>query len=200
MLWLHSTTGASNRDHKNKPGSIIWVLPPQDVSLEGFKTNINLRELEYLLLHARITLHYYIPTVTNIKSLIALISDTRTPVSPGTCQRQHTPKHACEKHVGVKWADTFHWFTFEKIKERLRDKDVQTVILQRIPWHYHVPLAPKEPSPCTKTHSTVRNHNFTLPATGFIFLSCFHTMGARHMRATVDDTEMPVSYHQSQRK
>lgn len=32
-----------------------------------------------------------------------------------------------------------------------------------------------------KTRRTVRNHNFTLPATGFIFLSCFHTIGS-HQR------------------
>lgn len=111
----------------------------------------------------------------------------------------HTATCMWEAHR-CKMSRHISWFTFEKIKGRLRDKDVQTVILQQIPWHYHVPLAPKEPSPCTKTHSTVRNHNFTLPATGFIFLSCFHTISPHHMRATVYDTEMPVSYHQSQRK
>lgn len=104
-----------------------------------------------------------------------------------------------EAHL-CKMSRHLSWFTFERIKERLWDNGIQTVILQRVPWHYHAPLAPKQPSPCTKTHSTVRNHNFNLPATGFLFLRCFHTIGSHHMRATVYDTEMPVSYHQSQRK
>lgn len=50
-----------------------------------------------------------------------------------------------------------------------------------------------------KPRRTVRNRNFTLPATDFIFLSCFHTIGSHQRELTVYDKEVPVSWHQPQR-
>lgn len=82
----------------------------------------------------------------------------------------------CGKYIRVERAELFLDLKY------FWKKAVQTVTLQWIQRHSHV-LFPLRGSRllAQKTHRTVWNHNFTLPATDFIFLSCFHTIGS-HQR------------------
>lgn len=64
----------------------------------------------------------------------------------------------------------FPWFTFEGVKWRVWDKDLQNVILRANSMALRPVGFPEKLSPRThkKTHSIVRNHNFTLPDAAFI--------------------------------